>query len=162
MDNIQYRHRQSSHRLVLFSTVGLTVLTVPNLLAGEYLAAAILLGVVAIVVVILTAFTALTTEVTDEHIRVAFRFGWPARTIPLSSITSHEPVRNRWWYGLGVRLIPGGWLYAVWGLDAVEIRYDDGHRGERTFRIGTDDETGLDAAIAARLRGDGRGRLRHR
>ena len=33
-----------------------------------------------------------------------------------------ELVRNKWWHGWGVRWVPGGSMYNVWGLDAVELR----------------------------------------
>jgi hypothetical protein len=54
-------------------------------------------------------------------------------------------ARNRWWYGWGIRLTPHGWLYNVWGLDAVEIRRTNG----RTLRVGTDDAAPLVEAIRA-------------
>jgi hypothetical protein len=56
---------------------------------------------------------------------------------------SVTPVRNRWWYGFGIRLTPHGWLYTVRGLDAIEVRLSNG----RTFRVGTDDQ----ATLVARL-----------
>ena len=39
-------------------------------------------------------------------------------------------------------------MFNVWGLDAVDVTYRA--KGKtKTLRIGTDDPTGLDAAIAA-------------
>ena len=54
-------------------------------------------------------------------------------------------VRNKWIYGWGIRRLPGGWMYNVWGLDAIELDLVSGKR----FRIGTDDPDGLLAAITA-------------
>jgi hypothetical protein len=88
-------------------------------------------------------FSRMKVTVTSDTISAAFGSGWPRRTIYRSAIVSHTPVRNRWWYGWGLRWIPGGMLWNVWGLDAVELVLDDGRR----FRIGTDDPEGLDAAL---------------
>lgn len=106
-------------------------------------------GVLVGLAVVATAFSALETEVSESEITTRFRFGWPRRRIPVEAITAHRAVRNRWWYGFGLRLIPGGWMYNVWGLDAVEIRYDDERIGSTTFRIGTDDQAGLVEAVSA-------------
>jgi len=89
-------------------------------------------------------FGTLTVIVEDDHLRLYFGRGWPRKAIPLRDVASAVPVRNRWWYGLGIRWIPGGWLWNVWGLDAVELRLSTG----RVFRVGTDDVDGLVAAIA--------------
>ncbi len=95
-------------------------------------------------------FATLTTTVERGEVRASFTYGWPRRTIPVSAIRSHEPARGTWWHGWGIRLIPGGMLYSVWGLDTVEIHYRDARKGrDRMFRIGTNDPEGLDAAITA-------------
>ncbi|MEM8705834.1 MAG: hypothetical protein AAGE98_05210 [Actinomycetota bacterium] len=97
---------------------------------------------------IYSAFAAITTTVDRKHVHVSWTWGWPARRIPLKAIASHEQVRSRWWHGFGVRLIPGGMLYSLQGLDAVEIRYRDAKKGkDRMLRIGTDDPAGLVEAI---------------
>jgi len=56
-------------------------------------------------------------------------------------------VRNKWWYGLGIRLTPHGWLYIVSGLDAVEIVRISGKK----FRVGTDEPQALVTALTAAL-----------
>ena len=56
---------------------------------------------------------------------------------------SHAPVRNSALYGWGLRWIPGGTLWNVWGRDAVEVGLVSGKR----FRIGTDDAEALDLAL---------------
>ena len=59
--------------------------------------------------------------------------------------TAVRVVRNRWWYGLGIRWFPGGTLWNVWGLDAVEFDLGSG----RALRIGTDQPEQLLEAAGA-------------
>ena len=89
----------------------------------------------------------LTVEVDKTHVRVKFGIGWIRKNFPLDEIASVQPVRNRWWWGWGIRLIPGGWLYNVSGLDAVELVLDN----RKIFRIGTDEPRVLADFIRARM-----------
>lgn len=148
-DQPAYDHRQSA--VALAAALGTVSLVAIVLVALSSPAAAAAVAVVfAVVALVGVAFSALRTTVDDQRVVVAFRFGWPNRTIPLAAITANRPVRNRWWWGLGIRLVPGpGLMYNVWGLDAVEVIYTGGRSRTRHFRIGTDDPQGLDAAITA-------------
>lgn len=93
-------------------------------------------------------FSTLNTRVERGEFRAHFTFGWPRRVIPVSAIQSHERVRRKWWHGWGIRFIPGGMLFSVWGLDTIEIRYRNARKGkDRMFRVGTNDPEGLDAAL---------------
>ena len=76
-------------------------------------------------------------------VTVAFGRGWPRKVIVRSDIVSLRPVRNHWILGWGIRWFPGGWMWNVWGLDAVELELVSGRR----FRIGTDDIDGLTTAL---------------
>ena len=89
----------------------------------------------------------LTVEVTEEEIKVCFGRGPIRKTLPLEDVETVQPVKNRWYYGWGIRWFPGGWLLNVSGLDAVELRLRDG----RKYRIGTDEPARLSAAIEGRL-----------
>jgi len=106
-----------------------------------------LLIILAALAVSLLLFSILTVEVDGEEVSVRFGVGLIRKRFPLSEIESHSAVRNPWYYGWGLRRTPIGWLYNVSGLEAVEITLKDG----RKIRIGTDDPTGLDAAIGAAL-----------
>lgn len=92
-------------------------------------------------------FYRLVVTVTEDAIQIRFGIGLIRKTIPLTSVVSAEPVRNRWWYGWGVRVYPKGWMFNISGLDAVELTLEKGPR----FRIGTDDPVGLTGALRARL-----------
>ena len=142
-----YRHRQAAEPLAKIVAAILVLLFIVTGLVAGATAALVAVALPAVVVAVLAAmFGSMTVEVDEQVVRAVWAFGWPKREIALESIDHHQIVRNRWWYGLGVRWIPGGTLYAVWGLDAVEVRYRDGDR-TRKFRIGTDDPFGLSAAI---------------
>lgn len=114
---------------------------------GEPIDAAGLVALVllsAVIALVLAAFARLTTTVTRDRVTVHFTWGWPRRVIARRDILSHGPVRNHWIYGWGIRWIPRGTLWNVWGFDAVELSLSNGRR----LRIGTDDPAGLDAALA--------------
>ena len=88
-------------------------------------------------------FASLTVEIDEEYLTARFGPGLVRKTIPLRLIVGYQAVRNHWYYGWGIRKVPGGWLYNVSGLDAVELRLQDG----ALFRIGTNDLPGLIEAI---------------
>ncbi len=146
---MDYEHTQS--QIVLPTVVGLLAVAtaVPALIYREP-ALFIAPTVLALVAVVGYAFSSLTTSVSAEAVTVAFRWGRPKRVIHVDQITAAAAVRNRWWYGWGLRIIPGGSMFNVWGLDAVHLDLD----GRRDFRIGTDDPQGLAAAINRRLAAD--------
>ena len=88
-------------------------------------------------------FNSLVVKVSSEKIYVAFGSGLIHKTIPFTIIKSAEKVRNKWYYGFGIRLIPGGQMYNLAGLDAVELKLTNG----RVFRVGTDESDKLLTAI---------------
>jgi len=92
------------------------------------------IAVLAILVAALVLFHSLTIEIDRERLRCCFGPGLIRRTIPLHEIVAARPVRNRWYYGWGIRLTPTGWMYNVSGLEAVELSLASGG----CFRIGTD------------------------
>jgi hypothetical protein len=93
----------------------------------------------------------LLQEHTADLIVVRFGPGLIRRRFQLRSIREARAVTNRWHHGWGIRLTPHGWLFRVWGHDAVQIRLDGG----RQCRIGTDQPEKLLAAIKAACRNVG-------
>ena len=141
----RYSHTQTSPlRFILvlpFAAVILIVALVSD--AGLAVAGPVLIAG-AIIALVVLVFSRLTVEVFDDHVRVAFGAGWPSKRIPLTDIVSAGAVRNRWWYGFGIRLVPGGWLWNVWGLDAVKLTLSSG----KEVRIGTDEPEALLASLS--------------
>jgi hypothetical protein len=136
----EYRHTQ-------VGTVMIVALGLPALAVAAAAAAGALpmpfLALGAVFLVCLALFGSLTVEV--DHVTVSLRFGVGLirRRFALAEVRTVETVRNRWFYGLGIRMLSRGWLYNVSGLDAVEIGMTDGG----AHRIGTDEPGALAAAI---------------
>lgn len=146
MTSPRYEHRQIGWGFIL----PIALLIIPFLLvvmiAQGTIAAGVLLSL--LIAIIYGSFATLRTSVDRKEVRISWTWGKPGRRIPITDIESHAKVRNRWWHGWGIRLIPGGMLYSLWGLDAVEIHYRDKKKGKtRMFRVGTNDVDGLDRAI---------------
>ena len=142
-----YQHTQRG--TLILTTVGLACLMTLAITIGigmkQPLAAILPGAVLLLLVVCLVLFGSLTVQIARGEISVAFGPGVIRKRIAVSEISHAEVVRNKWYYGWGIRLTPHGWLYNVSGLDAVEIHLRSG----RKFRIGTDEPQQLHAAIDA-------------
>lgn len=90
-------------------------------------------------------FSRLTIVIEDDLVTAYFGAGWPRRQIRRHEIIGFRMAHNKWWYGWGIRKVPGGWMYNVWGLDAVELELASG----RKFRLGSDEPEELAAALMA-------------
>jgi hypothetical protein len=145
-----YRHTQSGALVRWGLGIGAAfalLILVPMARSGT--AAALIPAIVLVALGVgVWLFGALTVEVSDERVAVWFGPGWIRKTIPIATVRAVESVRNRWYWGWGIRLTPHGWMYNVSGLDAVELSLDGGKR----FRIGTDEPGRLEYAIRQVLR----------
>jgi hypothetical protein len=90
--------------------------------------------------------------VDEETVTTKFGVGLIRKKIKLKDIQGATRVRNKWWYGWGMRMGPSGWIYNVSGLDAVEIELKGGER----FRIGTDEPEELLRVLRQRIEIGGR------
>ncbi len=97
-------------------------------------------------------FSSMTVTIEDDLLTVRFGLGIFRKRLILSAIESCEIVENPWYYGWGVRRIPGGWLFAVSGREAVEVIMKSGKR----YRIGSDEPEVLAAAINSYINDDER------
>ena len=95
------------------------------------------------IIAIVVWFSRLTVTIQDAKLSASFGPGRPRKTIELSDVTNVTPVRNSWIQGWGIRKISGGWMYNVWGLDAIEFEMSSGELA----RIGTNDTDNLLAAV---------------
>lgn len=92
-------------------------------------------------------FHSLTVRVSPDNIALSFGIGLIKKRFAVADIQQCNVVKNRWFYGWGIRITPHGWLYNVSGWDAVELEF---HNGRKT-RVGTDDAHRLQAAIQSMI-----------
>ena len=136
---MQYKNTQLGSAML--SIVGIVFLiliyasfTKPNEPIGF---AYVIVGIVAIL------FCSLTIEVKEGKISWFFGPRFWNKSLELSQISSVKIVKNKWYYGLGIRLISTGWLYNVSGATAVELSLKNG----TTVTLGTNDPNNLIKAI---------------
>ena len=98
-----------------------------------------------IVLLILASFSTLNVNIDEKYLKIKFGYGIYRKKFLLKEITSAKVVKNKWYYGWGIRLWlwPKMWIYNVSGFDAVEIKLKD----NKIYRIGTDEPTELKHAI---------------
>ena len=142
-----YRSLQQGTLIRYIVAAATAVVCIAILLTGpvtEWWFYPLLLFAVGAGVLLAWQFSSLSVEVDDDEVRWWFGRGiWP-KSVQRADIASAMPVRNKWWWGWGIRYYGKGWLYNVSGLDAVEIVLRSG----KHIRIGTSDPQGLAAAIA--------------
>ncbi|GMT50102.1 MAG: hypothetical protein IEMM0008_1641 [bacterium] len=88
-------------------------------------------------------FGTLTVKIDGADLIVRFGVGLIQKVFPLSDLESTDIVKNKWFYGWGIRFTPHGWLYNVSGYMAVEIKMKE----DKKIRIGTDQPDELKKAI---------------
>jgi hypothetical protein len=85
--------------------------------------------------VCLLIFYKLTISIDSTHLSFSLGIGLVSKKYLLTDIKSCKPVKNNPIYGIGIRLIPDGWLYNVSGSHAIELTFKN--RNSKV-RIGTD------------------------
>lgn len=136
-----YKHTQIGYLLITALGAAVLLIAYLTIVTRFNPGAMILLSFMTLCV---AAFATLTVEVDDEALEIHFGMGIFRKRFLLKNIESYRAVRNPWYYGWGIHLIPGGWIYNVSGWDAIELRMRNG----RTYRIGTNDSQGLIDALA--------------
>ncbi len=146
---MSYEHTQRGYTAFPVLVVLLITFAVVLAFAGdERGAAALSLGISFVVVMLIVAwFSVLRIRVGDDEVRVSFGAGWPRKVIALDDVVGFRQVRNKWYYGWGIRRAPAGWMFNVWGLDAVEIE----RRNGKKFLIGTNEPRELVTALSTRV-----------
>ncbi len=140
-----YRHTQVGIPILL--GFGFALVVCAFALAEASAPVELMATLMAVLLLCMILFGTLTAEVTEDRVRVWFGPGLIRKSFPIEQIRSAQPVRNRWYYGWGIRLTPHGWMFNISGLDAVELELNSGRR----FRIGTDEPQVLVEAIKRAL-----------
>ena len=95
----------------------------------------IVLSILALTLLLcLLTFYKLTITVDNTHVSFNLGIGLVSKSYKIEDISSCTPITNSAIYGIGIRLLPGGWLYNVSGLKAIELRFK--HKAS-VIRIGT-------------------------
>lgn len=96
-----------------------------------------------LIVLLSSLFATLSTQVTDKELHWSLGIGLIQKRLSLKDIESVRKVRNKVWWGWGIRYFGEGWLYNVSGLNAIEIVQTD----SKVTRVGTDEPDELLQAI---------------
>ncbi len=134
-----YQHKQKAPFMTLFIVAIATMIA----LVGGVSFSPLIVLVAFLIALVGIIFSSLTVVLNEKELTWFFGPGLWTYRLPLENIVSVETVRNRWWYGWGIRYTPHGWLYNVAGLEAIEILRKDGKKR----RIGTDQPSQLAEAI---------------
>ncbi len=140
----EYKHTQVGYIHVIAWSAIILVLACINVFIGFEPYTLIFLILLAVLLALLST---LTVRVGGGAITVQFGVGIIRKRIQLSDVETYAKVRNPWYYGLGIRYTPRGWLYNIYGLSAIELLMKNG----RTCRIGTDDPEGFAQALQEAL-----------
>jgi hypothetical protein len=109
------------------------------------------LAIIVLVLILMVLFSRLKVVAEEERLVASFTLGRPHRVVEFDKVRAVRRVRNRWWHGWGIRWIPGGSMYNVWGFDAVEFEFVAGG----VFRVGTDEPDELLAVVSPRVGSSG-------
>lgn len=101
-------------------------------------------------IVCILIFYKLTITIDDTHLTFKMGIGLIRKSYPLSEIENCIPVSNSIWWGVGIRLIPSGWLYNVSGTAAIELTFKN---RKTKIRIGTDRPVEVAEAVRERITG---------
>ena len=99
-------------------------------------------------IICLLLFFQMRTSVDNEKIRISYGIGLIKKIIDIHNIERIEIVRNKWYYGLGIRIIKNGWLYNIQGLNAIELKLKN---SKSIIRIGTADNEKLKKEIESKI-----------
>jgi len=102
----------------------------------EEISAAIILSFVILTLLLcLLLFYRLTIIIDSSHVSFRLGLGMVSRKYLISDIKSCKPVTNSMLAGVGIRMLPNGWLYNVSGLHSIELTFKN---RKSVVRIGTD------------------------
>jgi hypothetical protein len=138
-----YRHDQIGWLMIIVVGAAAILTGVLWILHGESVN-----GVTCIILLVLIPFFYRLQVIAEEtELRIKFGIGLIKTSFRWQDIEACRAVRNKWYFGWGVRKIDKGWMYNISGLDAVEISMKNG----RAYRIGTDEPEKLCNAIQLHL-----------
>ena len=142
--SMNYQNKQLGTALLIF--MGTVMLFIGLMVFSEGKGGIILPAFVPLAVVSLL-FSSLNISVNESDVKWSFGPNFWKKSISLSNVNSVKIINTKWYYGLGIRLIPTGWLYAVSGLQAVELTLNDGTK----VNLGSNEPNELARVITEQL-----------
>lgn len=139
-----YKHTQIGY--VLIAAFSVAIALIVNLIFTTNFDPGLIL-VLGFMIVCLALFATLTVEVDDQAVKLHFGIGVIRKRFLLKEIEAQRAVKNPWYYGWGIHLIPNGWIFNVSGTKGIELLMKNG----RKYRIGTNDIAGLIHAIEVQV-----------
>ncbi len=136
----RYKHTQVGYLIITVMAAAMVLIGVVLADSGINWTAIMVMVIIAVALVL---FSSLTVIIWEEKLEVRFGPGPIRKRFKLNEIESCKVVKNHWYNGWGIRLIPHGILYNVSGFYAVEIKLRTG----KQYRIGTDTPHELEVAI---------------
>lgn len=109
-----------------------------------------ILALIAVFILIIAWFSTLKITVNNKKIKIKFGYWIFKKSFALSEIKAVKEVKNRWFYGWGIRVWfwPYMWIYNISWFDAVELKM----KNWKIFRLWTDDSKQLKKAIDKKLK----------
>lgn len=140
---MSYQRKQLANTLliVISSIAGLVILL--SITENEIM----LWPFVLLLALIAFLFHSLNINVDQTSIHWSFGPNFWQNSVPLSHIKSIKAITIPWYYGLGIRLIPTGWLYIVTGNEAIELTLKNG----KNISIGCDKPEQLIQEVRQRM-----------
>ena len=100
-------------------------------------------------VVVALLFYRMRVIVWSDKILISFGVGLIWKAIEIAKVANIEVVKNPFYFGWGIRMIPKGTMYNISGTRAIELHFKDTNR---IVRIGSKNPEQLKREIEARLR----------
>ena len=138
-----YQHKQIGTALLL--VMGAVILFV-SLIAFDK-NNEVIWPLIIIVGLISFLFHSLNIKVNNSEIKWSFGPGFWKKSVKLEAVNSVRVINTKWYYGLGIRYIPSGWLYTVSGTKAIQLELKDGSK----INLGTNDPDNLVEVIKSQL-----------
>jgi hypothetical protein len=97
--------------------------------------------------IVLSLFSHLTVIGYTDYLEMRFGIGLIRKKFHFIDIKECTVAKSPWYYGWGIRKIPGGWLYNVSGFWSVQLNMKNG----KMYRIGTDEPKKLAEFVKTRI-----------
>jgi hypothetical protein len=138
----RYKHTQVGYTIlipIIIFLIFLFIISVYILNSYQWI------GYLAIILIILALvfFITLTVKINGKSVQLSFGIGLVHREFAMDQVKSIKIVKYPWWYGWGVRILPGGRLYNVSGTTAVKLKMKD----DKFVMIGTNEPQKLYEAL---------------